>query len=834
MEKFPLTFNGHNGSHQYTRALDLILEEARISGQLNLSGRNLKEFPNIPVNYDLSDTVSADLSKNKLNELPTQICEFFLLEVLNCYHNVIRCLPDTVIALQSLTFINLSHNQLCTIPASLCQLPLQVLIISDNRLVSLPEEICHMDQLMELDVACNQIAILPPKIGDLESLRSLNLRKNLLTKLPIEVCDLRLVKLDISGNRITFLPTLLRQMTSLLQLVVDRNPMISPPAVMCMRGQAHIFKYLELQAIRDSKKQGVLVELDYHQNFRKADVLGELQIQNSLSKDRKKRQTLDSGYSTSYGGDCCWLQDPHDPIGETEMSYKLSLQTAQPAKEQRKERYCYQVSLSSDKSNTTSSITQNETPDLNHSIICQNQVPKLISGCSADYDEGKFEDTEVLRKQENILNKVQKSGWDSLNLFSSATNSNTSKVKRSAHSSNLHLQTYKEYKEKLRLQRAQNNIGVYRSPFVCNNTRNCDPPNEEILSVVSSMSSSQTPEENTTTSNHVRCEASDSGNVLQESVVKVDLSELASHINLEDHLENIPGKLETRSQKCCGKIEKTSENKINQIETTVKENSTKVENSLESDSVKTVNFLPKDSVKVLHMSVVGSEEHEEEVNESGTWREKDCDYEALENDVHSNHMNSFTTNQNRSNDCNTQARYKKIFINQHFEFTMNGQKRSSDFKKLSSSFTEPVNSNFTIRRRLNKAKEEQEHIDHLRKIIKNNLKVVLPDDLGGALRDGVLLCQLMNKLHPNFLVNIHVPSAAVPQLSVAKSRWNVENFLKSCEKKGVPKDRLCSIQDILEEKGLVQVAVTVQEIARSSKDTYEHAECSLKDVSSNN
>ncbi|XP_076340596.1 leucine-rich repeat and calponin homology domain-containing protein 1-like isoform X3 [Tachypleus tridentatus] len=830
MEKFPLTFSGLNGSQKYTRALHLILEEARISGQLNLSGRNLKEFPNIPVDYDLSDTVSADLSKNKFNELPNQVCEFFLLEVLNCYHNVIRCLPDSVTALQSLTFINLSHNQLCTIPASLCKLPLQVLIISDNRLISLPEEICHMDQLMDLDVACNQIVILPPKIGNLNALRSLNLRKNLLTELPL-VCDLHLVKLDISGNRITCLPTLLRQMTSLLQLVVDRNPMISPPAVMCMRGQAHIFKYLELQAIQDSKKQSALVELGYHQDSGKADVLGDIQIQNSLSKDRRKRQTLDSGYSTSDGGDCYWLQESCDSAGEAEVSYKLSLQTAQTAKEQRKERYCYHVSLSSDNNDTTSSITQNETPHLKHSITFQNQVPKLMCGSSTNY-EGKFDDTEVIRKQESILDKVQRSGsWYSPNLFSSATNSNMSKVKGSTDSCNFRLQTYKEYKEKLRWQRSQNKIDVYRNPFVCNYTRNCDPPSEEISSAVSNLSSPQAPEENATTSNNVRYDITDGDNVSQECIVKVKFSELASNINLEGHLESIPCKLETCLQKRCGKVEKPFEKNTNQIDTTVKEISTKVESSLESECVKIANILSKDCVKVLHMSVVGSERPEGKISESCTWQGKDCDCEVLENDVH---MNSFTTNQNRGDDCNTQARYKKIFTNQHSEFTTNGQNGSFDFKKYPSSFTEPVNSNFTIRRRLNKAKEDQEHIDRMRKIIKNNLKVALPDDIGGALRDGVLLCQLLNKLHPNVLINIHVPSAAVPQLSVAKSRWNVENFLKSCRKKGVPKDRLCSIQDILEEKGLVRIAITVQEIARSSEDTYEHADSSSKNVFTSN
>lgn len=43
-----------------------------------------------------------------------------------------------------------SRNQLSTLPVHLCNLPLKVLIASNNKLVSLPEEIGHLRHLTEL------------------------------------------------------------------------------------------------------------------------------------------------------------------------------------------------------------------------------------------------------------------------------------------------------------------------------------------------------------------------------------------------------------------------------------------------------------------------------------------------------------------------------------------------------------------------------------------------------------------------------------------------------------------------------------------------------------
>uniref|UniRef100_A0A8C0XXW9 Calponin-homology (CH) domain-containing protein n=1 Tax=Castor canadensis TaxID=51338 RepID=A0A8C0XXW9_CASCN len=106
--------------------------------------------------------------------------------------------------------------------------------------------------------------------------------------------------------------------------------------------------------------------------------------------------------------------------------------------------------------------------------------------------------------------------------------------------------------------------------------------------------------------------------------------------------------------------------------------------------------------------------------------------------------------------------------------------------------------------------EELKLIDQLRKHIEYRLKVSLPCDLGAALTDGVVLCHLANHVRPRSVPSIHVPSPAVPKLTMAKCRRNVENFLEACRKIGVPQEQLCLPLHILEEKGLSQVAVTVQ------------------------
>ncbi|KAG8136338.1 hypothetical protein E2320_009288 [Naja naja] len=121
-----------------------------------------------------------------------------------------------------------SRNQLSTLPVHLCNLPLKVLIASNNKLVSIPEDIGQLRHLMELDVSCNEIQTIPPQIGNLNSLRDLNIRRNHLVHLPEELADLPLIRLDFSCNKITTIPVCYRNLRHLQTITLDNNPLQSP------------------------------------------------------------------------------------------------------------------------------------------------------------------------------------------------------------------------------------------------------------------------------------------------------------------------------------------------------------------------------------------------------------------------------------------------------------------------------------------------------------------------------------------------------------------------------------------------------------------------------
>uniref|UniRef100_A0A672Z9G7 Calponin-homology (CH) domain-containing protein n=1 Tax=Sphaeramia orbicularis TaxID=375764 RepID=A0A672Z9G7_9TELE len=246
----------HQQQHHTTRSLDRALEDAVCSGILNLSGRKLREYPGM--SYDLTDTTQADLSKNRLTEIPPEVCLFAPLESLNLYHNCIKCIPEAIINLQMLTYLDISRNLLSVLPKYLFNLPLKVLLVSNNKLVSIPEEIGKAKELMELDVSCNEIQVLPAQVGRLQALRELNIRKNCLHMLPEELADLPLIRLDFSCNKITEIPPAYRKLRQLQHIILDNNPMQSPPAQICLKGKVHIFKYLNIQACRMDKKPDTL------------------------------------------------------------------------------------------------------------------------------------------------------------------------------------------------------------------------------------------------------------------------------------------------------------------------------------------------------------------------------------------------------------------------------------------------------------------------------------------------------------------------------------------------------------------------------------------------
>ena len=70
-----------------------------------------------------------------------------------------------------------------------------------NKLTELPSEIVDLKKLRSLDMSFNQLVSLPISIQKLNQLEVLHLNNNKLTELPSEIGDLKELRwLEVSGN----------------------------------------------------------------------------------------------------------------------------------------------------------------------------------------------------------------------------------------------------------------------------------------------------------------------------------------------------------------------------------------------------------------------------------------------------------------------------------------------------------------------------------------------------------------------------------------------------------------------------------------------------------
>uniref|UniRef100_A0A452G361 Leucine rich repeats and calponin homology domain containing 3 n=1 Tax=Capra hircus TaxID=9925 RepID=A0A452G361_CAPHI len=695
------------GPGSWSRSLDRALEEAAVTGVLSLSGRKLREFPRGAANHDLTDTTRADLSRNRLSEIPIEACHFVSLENLNLYQNCIRYVPEAILNLQALTFLNISRNQLSTLPVHLCELPLKVLIASNNKLVSLPEEIGHLRHLMELDVSCNEIQTIPSQIGNLEALRDLNVRRNHLVRLPEELAELPLIRLDFSCNKITAIPVCYRNLRHLQMITLDNNPLQSPPAQICIKGKIHIFKYLNMQACK------IAPDLpDYDRR-----PMGFGSCHEELYSGRPYG-ALDSGFNSVDSGDKRWSgNEPTDEFSD------LPLRVAEITKEQRLRRE------SQYQENHSSLVVTNG--GVEHDL---DQID-YIDSCAAEEDE------EEVRPHK---------GLDSDSL-SSQFMAYIEQRRISHEGSPVKPIPMREFQktEDMRRYSHQNRVPAEPSSLL-----------------------SQSPSHN------------------QFSQMDLEL-----HRRREQLVER------TRREAQLAALQYEEEKiRTKQIQRDAVLDFVKV------SSLGSLNGTPKSLSGVNQVGSAATLPH------ASAFRPLQVSvhlviviYQELLQVLLSHHSSAYSF----------PAAIQKNQPQRPESFLFRGAVRTETNKGhasplLSSSvpttdFKDPV-----TRQNSRQREEELELIDQLRKHIEYRLKVSLPCDLGAALTDGVVLCHLANHVRPRSVPSIHVPSPAVPKLTMAKCRRNVENFLEACRKIGVPQEQLCLPLHILEEKGLSQVAVTVQ------------------------
>ncbi|XP_032838241.2 DISP complex protein LRCH3 isoform X11 [Tyto alba] len=711
---------GPSGPGSWSRSLDRALEEAAASGTLSLSGRKLRDYPRASAaNHDLSDTTQADLSRNRLSELPAEACHFVSLESLNLYQNCIRYIPEAVLNLQSLTFLNISRNQLSTLPVHLCSLPLKVLIASNNKLVSIPEEIGQLRQLTELDVSSNEIQTIPPQIGNLESLRDLNVRRNNLVRLPEELAELPLIRLDFSCNKITTIPVCYRNLRHLQTITLENNPLQSPPAQICIKGKIHIFKYLNIEACK------IAPDLpDYDRR-----PMGFGSCHEELYSGRPYG-ALDSGFNSVDSGDKRWSgNEPTDEFSD------LPLRVAEITKEQRLRRE------SQYQENRGSAVVTN-------------------GGVEHDLDQIDYIDSCATEEEEEEVRQPKCMDSDSLSSQFMAYIDQRRISNEGSPVKPVSIREFQRTEDTRRYLHQNRDTDELRRP--------------ETLNLMQDREHHQ---------------------VLRSYVDRTErpLADSPYFLSLSSHHSQVPNTDPELHRRHIERTRREAQQAALQYEEE-RMRTKQIQREAVLDFVK-----QKASLSPQKQSPLDSE----------------CPFPSRRSQHTDDSALLVSLSGLNQESCATTLPNASTFspVKSEDRSTISGSPTTQTGLTSSSTCAlSPANDSADPRVRQNskQREEELELIEQLRKNIESRLKVSLPSDLGAALTDGVVLCHLANHVRPRSVPSIHVPSPAVPKLTMAKCRRNVENFLEACRRIGVPQEQLCLPLHILEEKGLTQVAVTVQ------------------------
>ncbi|XP_032838232.2 DISP complex protein LRCH3 isoform X4 [Tyto alba] len=745
---------GPSGPGSWSRSLDRALEEAAASGTLSLSGRKLRDYPRASAaNHDLSDTTQADLSRNRLSELPAEACHFVSLESLNLYQNCIRYIPEAVLNLQSLTFLNISRNQLSTLPVHLCSLPLKVLIASNNKLVSIPEEIGQLRQLTELDVSSNEIQTIPPQIGNLESLRDLNVRRNNLVRLPEELAELPLIRLDFSCNKITTIPVCYRNLRHLQTITLENNPLQSPPAQICIKGKIHIFKYLNIEACK------IAPDLpDYDRR-----PMGFGSCHEELYSGRPYG-ALDSGFNSVDSGDKRWSgNEPTDEFSD------LPLRVAEITKEQRLRRESqYQENRGS--AVVTNGGVEHDLDQIDYIDSCATEEEEEEGSPVKPVSIREFQRTEDTRR---YLHQ----------------NRDTDELRRPE---TLNLMQDREHHQVLRSYVDRTERPLADSPyFLSLSSHHSQVPNTD-------------PELHRRHIERTRREAQQAALQYEEERMRT------KQIQREAVLDFVKQKASLSPQK---QSPLDSENGFEPLFVFEIDNNT--------NTIKRRPGTRKQSLSGLNQE------------SCATTLPNASTFSPVKSEDRSTISGSPTTQTVHLSPPYPGHAAPPSYRNpsqRPESFLFRAAVRDEANKGLTSSSTcalSPANDSADPRVRQNskQREEELELIEQLRKNIESRLKVSLPSDLGAALTDGVVLCHLANHVRPRSVPSIHVPSPAVPKLTMAKCRRNVENFLEACRRIGVPQDNLCSPSDILQLN--LSVKRTVETLLSLGTDSEEPSLVSL-------
>nr|XP_011420232.2 leucine-rich repeat and calponin homology domain-containing protein 2 isoform X7 [Crassostrea gigas] len=878
------TFTG-GSTVSVSRPLDRIFDDAQHTGEVILCGRKLKEYPKIAGKYDLVDTVSIDLSKNRFTEIPPEIFEYRSAECLNCYYNAIKFVPEALLQLQNLTHLCLSRNQLTVIPPFIkCLQALEVFLASHNKLVSLPEEIGELKRLMEIDVSCNEISYLPSQIGDLKSMQCLNVRRNLLIELPVELSKLHLRRLDFSGNKISVIPTAFRKIETLEDIVLDHNPLTMPPAHVCIKGKRHIMKFLQMEAIREEQKRDSEAEM-------KKLVRKSMPIQNAItseefmtdpSQDKWKRHTVlsnDSGYSTTDSLEKIgWSPNVSEALSQRqhgESSAFKSVMANGPESDLHVARRGYDarpppINTAYSGPNTNQFSPKTPTPGYLPTELSpppgnsspQSPLTPVTPRIPISNSDSAFSENDITRElnRQKVEYERRKKTAEQLRIQQEEEEKEQRRkaAQRIQEEQKAMLERQWQESQANDAARAEESRGLDKKqeeprPEVPRADPEANRGEDEARRSVQNKNPTQTPATTTTTTNSTNKEEQKPSNVplrrqgsdsrQSNPTSNPPPSSTGKSVGAKTGAPGSTSRIKTPTSRGIPVLQHKLGSSVNGGNSPGISPSPSPRSSLGSTGTNS----PSSSTSSLH-----------KVGEKGTAVTRRTKPSATtptsgratgggdrgnvppptpvrtsssRPSTGSSHDDNKQSRSGRSTPADDKRQGQKNAVNSliakrddkknpphpphRTNYGAGGARRSAgsgSAMRVIDSYKDAETNSFTLRRQEERMKEEAEQLNRLRMTIEKRLKVTLPDNLPESLRDGVLLCQFANNIRPRSVLSIHVPSPAVPKLTMAKCRKNVENFLDACRKIGVGKEFLCACDDVTEALRPARVSLTVQHL----------------------
>lgn len=184
------------------------LRAGKLAGitRLNLNA-DLSEFPEEI--FSLADSLEVlDLSGNRLTELPADLHRLKRLKILFCSNNPFTRLPECLGQCEQLFFIGFKACEIVEVPGNALPATLRSLVLTDNRIETLPDAIGECAQLQKLMLAGNRLRQLPESLARCQRLELLRIAVNDFHELPHWLLEMpALAWLAFAGNPLTDIHT---------------------------------------------------------------------------------------------------------------------------------------------------------------------------------------------------------------------------------------------------------------------------------------------------------------------------------------------------------------------------------------------------------------------------------------------------------------------------------------------------------------------------------------------------------------------------------------------------------------------------------------------------